>query len=73
MNSEETNKNIKKTNFVIFPDGNSDIDYVLVYVKLLSISAKKNEVLATLREKFIEVLTKKYKIQIQEVNLYFDN
>ena len=67
MDSGENNNNIV-TNSVIFPDGNSTIDYVLVYVKHLSISPKKTEVLANLREKFIEVLTKKYKIQILEVS-----
>ena len=42
-------------------------DFVLVYVKYTSISPQKYEAISRIREKFIQVLVKKHKIQIQEV------
>ena len=54
---------------VVFADGQTQIDYVLVYVKNLSIPSAKYEAISKVRKKFIRVLIKNYKIQIEEVSL----
>ncbi len=54
-------------NTLKFLDGETCIDYVLVYSKSLSSDAEKNDVIAKIRDKFIDILIKKHKIQIREV------
>lgn len=56
-------------NSLIFSDGESIIDYVLVYITNSSTSLEKTEAVSKIREKFIDILVKKYKIQIQEVSI----
>ena len=57
-------------NTLKFLDGETCIDYVLVFTKNLAADEEKNEVIAKIREKFIDILIKKHKVQIQEV-IYF--
>ena len=66
----KTQANLKMSE-IIFEDGECKIDYVLVYVKLLSIPFEKYEQISKTREKFINVLIKKHRIQIQEVFIFF--
>jgi hypothetical protein len=56
-------------NSLTFLDGETCIDYVLVYTKSHSTSVEKNDAIAKIREKFIEILIKKHKVEIQEVFL----
>ena len=53
-----------------FADGSDCIDYVLVYSKK---NTGEKEEITKIREKFIEVLIKKYKIQIREVGTILIN
>ena len=76
MNHAKKKESSKNTNQIIlnedeanvcFDDGESTIDYVLVYVKNLSICTEFDAYALKVRESFVKVLTNDYKIQVQEV------
>jgi hypothetical protein len=61
------NEKFQYENDVVFEDGESIIDYVLVYVKDLSSIADFNSYASKIRESFIKILIHDFNIQIQKV------
>jgi len=56
---------------VVFEDGESLIDFVLVYVKNLNISKEREAFGIKQRQHFIRVLNEEHKIQIKQVGHFY--
>jgi len=52
---------------VVFDDGETQIDFVLVYVKNFNISKEREDYAIKQRQNFIRVLIEEHKIQIKQV------
>ena len=56
---------------VVFDDGETLIDFVLVYVKNLHISKEREAYAIKQRQHFIRVLNEDHKIQIKQVGHFY--